>query len=79
MTPVEAALDYTDYAADWRLALAGEELWASKFGQRAKGDDILGRLETETRPHACMRILAAEVRRLRAAAASAPVSLPPVR
>lgn len=64
-TPVEAALNYADYSADGKLALEGEALWASKFGSRAKGDDILGRLDTETRPHACMRILAAEVRRLR--------------
>lgn len=64
MTPVEAALDYADYAADWTLATAREHLWTSKFGKRAPGDDLLGRKETETRPDACLRILAAEVRRL---------------
>jgi len=74
MTPVEAALDYADYAANWTLATAREELWSAKFGSRAKGDDFLGRRETETRPDACMRILAAEVRRLRSAA---PSSVPP--
>lgn len=62
---VDAALNYAAYAADWKLALAGEDMWAAKFGSRAKGDEILGRLETETRPDACMRILAAEVIRLR--------------
>ncbi len=67
-TPVEAALDYADYAANWTLATARDHLWSAKFGSRAKGDEILGRLETETRPAACMRILAAEVRRLRASA-----------
>lgn len=63
---VNAALDYCAYAADWKLAVKGEAMWAAKFGSRAKGDELLGRLETETRPDACMRILSAEVIRLRA-------------
>lgn len=62
---VNAALDYCAYAADWKLAVKGESTWAAKFGSRAKGDELLGRLETETRPDACMRILSAEVHRLR--------------
>jgi hypothetical protein len=66
MTAVDAALDYARYSADWRLAVVGENLWTAKFGRRTKGDDILGRKESETTPHACMRILAAEVIRLRA-------------
>lgn len=62
---VDFALNYAAYAADWRQALNGQDLWGAKFGSRAKGDELIGRRETETRPDACMRILAAEVIRLR--------------
>jgi hypothetical protein len=62
---VNAALNYVAYASDPKLAIAGADMWSAKFGSRAKGDEILVRSETETRPTACMRILAAEVVRLR--------------
>ena len=64
-SPVDAALNYADFAKDGTDG-GYPALWNSKYPSQAAGDKALGLHETQTRPHACMQILADEVRRLRA-------------
>jgi hypothetical protein len=64
-SPVDTALNYADYARDGSTG-GFPGLWESKYPKRSAGDAAIDKQETETRPHKCMQILAAEVRRLRA-------------
>jgi hypothetical protein len=62
---VDAALIYADFAKDGTDG-GYPQLWSGKYPTQAAGDKVIGLHETQTRPHACMQILANEVRRLRA-------------
>lgn len=64
LTSVDAALAWVDLNENVSRDHAG--LWTSKFPQPSRGDKIMGKREWEQRPHAAARILAAEVRGLRA-------------
>jgi hypothetical protein len=64
-SPVDAALNYAAFAKDGTDG-GYPALWSGKYPSQAAGDKVIGLHETQTRPHACMQILADEVRRLRA-------------
>lgn len=69
MKPVDAALHYADFARG--EPVDNRDFWRSDHPRLAPGDKAIALRETETRPHKCMQILAAEVRRLRSAESDA--------
>jgi hypothetical protein len=64
-SPVDAALNYTDWAKN-KTDGGYPGLWRVDHRGQAAGDKVIGLQEWQTRPHACMQILADEVCRLRA-------------